>query len=79
MSMGVRSAPLLADLLLKRPDVTFYPLHSTLKGVDVLGKQLVAHTILVDNVVVHASAGGGSAEEETEESSGVVSIAAVGI
>lgn len=59
---------LLPNLLLERPDISLYPLHSTLQRIDVLGEQLVADAVLVDNVVVHAGAGGRGTEQEAEES-----------
>lgn len=64
----LRSTFLLPNLLLERPDISLYPLHSTLQRVNVLGEQLVADAVLVDNIVVHAGAGGRGAEEETKES-----------
>lgn len=59
---------LLPNLLLKRPNVAFYPLNRTLERVDVLGEQLVADAVLVDNVVVHSRAGGRGTKQEAEES-----------
>lgn len=64
----IRSASLLSNLLLERPNVSLYPLHSALQRVDVLGEQLVADTVLVDYVVVHTRAGGRGTKEETEQS-----------
>jgi hypothetical protein len=61
-------SPLLSlDLALELAHVPLNPLDRALQGVNVLGEQLVADAVLVDDVVVHGGAGRCSACEKAEE------------
>jgi hypothetical protein len=61
-------SPLLSvNLALELAHVPLNPLDRALQGVNVLGEQLVADAVLVDDVVVHGGAGGCSACEKAEE------------